>query len=290
MRAETAARACARTMSDHPSTSPTISVVIGAYNAAESLSATLESVLAQSFDDLECIVVNDASEDSTADRVEAFARRDSRVRLITMDFNGGLTRALVRGVAEARGAWLARIDAGDRWEPEKLARQLAYADAHTDVALIGSWTEETNLQTGVATVRRKPVDHDAIMSTLWRACPFVHSTILVRLDQVRACGGYDPAYRYAQDYDLYFRLLHRTRGHNLPEVLCDRTTHDTSALSFAHWKPQLRCSLVIRWKYHRLYNRPWFERARLLPEFALLALPAASKRLKQRLMGPRHAR
>lgn len=277
-------------MPDHPSTSPTISVVIGVYNAAGCLSSTLDSVLTQTFADLECIVVNDASEDGTADVVEAYASRDTRVRLVTLDANGGLTRALVRGVAEARGIWLARIDAGDRWHPEKLARQLAYVGAHADVGLIGCWTEETNLQTGVATVRRKPVEHDAIMSALWRACPFVHSTILARLDQVRACGGYNPTFHYAQDYDLYFRLLHLTRGHNLPEVLCYRTTHDVSALSFAHWKPQLRCSLAIRWKYYRLHGRPWRESARLLPEFALLALPAASKRLKQRLVGPRHAR
>ena len=277
-------------MSIAPSTSPTISVVIGVFNAACPLSATLESVLAQSFADLECIVVDDASEDNTADVVHAYASRDARVRLITLDANGGLTRALVRGVDESRGIWLARIDAGDTWHPEKLARQLAFGAAHPEVGLVGCWAEERNLQTGVVAVRRKPVEHESLLQSLWRACPFIHSTILVRLDHVRDCGNYDPAYRYAQDYDLYFRLLHVTRGHNLPEVLCARTTHDTSSLSYAHWKPQLRCSLAIRWKYYRLHDRPWLEGARLLPEFALLALPAASKRLKQRLMGRPHAR
>jgi len=277
-------------MPDHLPPSPAISVVIGVYNAADVMAATLDSVLAQTFDNLECIVVNDASDDSTAEVVEACASLDSRVRVITLKANGGLTRALVRGVAEAKGIWLARIDAGDRWHPEKLARQLAYANANPDVGLVGCWAEETNLQTGVTATRRKPVDHDAILRTLWQYCPFIHSTILARLDQVRACGGYDPACRYAQDYDLYFRLLHRTRGHNLPEILCHRTTHEMSALSFAHWKPQLRCSLGIRWKYYRLHGRVWRDGVCLLPELALLALPAGSKRLKQWLMGPRHAR
>lgn len=274
----------------HPAITPTVSVVIGAYNAAGSLSATLESVLAQSFADLECIVVNDASEDSTADVVGFYASRDSRVRLVSLEANGGLTRALVRGVDEARGTWIARIDAGDTWHLEKLARQLAFCAGHPEVGLVGCWAEERNVQTGVVTVRRKPVEHETILQSLWGACPFFHSTILMRVDHLRECGNYDPAYRYAQDYELYFRLLHLTRGHNLPEVLCHRTTHDMSALSFARWKPQLRCSLAIRWKYHRRYGGPRLMMARLLPDMAKLLLPASFKGLKQRLGRTRGAR
>lgn len=273
----------------NPATSPAVSVVIGAYNAAETLPATVDSVLAQSFADLECIVVDDASKDGTADVVAAYASRDPRVRLIALEANGGLTRALVRGVDEARGIWLARIDAGDTWHPDKLARQLACCEANPEVGLAGCWSEDTNLQTGVTGIRRKPVGHDVITSMLWRACPFIHSTILARLDLVRACGSYNPTYRYSQDYDLYFRMLHVTRGRNLAEVLCRRTTHDIHSLSFAHWKEQLRCSLAIRLKYYRQYQRPWRDFAGLLPDFAKLALPAWAKGLKQRLGGSRHA-
>lgn len=268
---------------------PSVSVVIGAYNAADTLRATLESVLGQSFFDLECIVLDDASQDETTALVQACAARDPRVRLIKLEANGGLTRALVRGVDEARGIWLARIDAGDTWHPDKLARQLACCEANPEVGIIGCWSEDTNLQTGVTGIRRKPVGHDVITSMLWRACPFIHSTILARLDLVRACGSYNPTYRYSQDYDLYFRLLQITHGHNLAEALCQRTTHDAAALSFAHWKEQLRCSLGIRWKYCRLHRRPWRDFAGLLPDCAKLALPVWSKGLKQRLWGSRHA-
>lgn len=277
-------------MPTSPAISPLVSVVIGAYNAAETLPATVDSVLAQSFGDLECIVVDDASLDGTDNWVRARAEQDPRVRLITLEANGGLTRALVRGVDEARGTWLARIDAGDTWHPEKLSRQLAYSAAHAEVGLVGCWSEDTNLQTGVAAIRQKPVEHDGIATMLWRGCPFIHSTILARLDLVRACGNYSPDFRYAQDYDLYFRLLQLTQGHNLPEVLCGRTTHDAAALSYAHWKAQLRCSLRIRWKYMRADHRPWRDRIGLLPDLAKLALPASFKRLKQQLVGSRHAR
>ena len=109
-------------MQTHSISSPLVSVVIGAYNAAGSLSATLDSVLAQSVADLECIVVDDASQDGTSDCVRTVAARDPRVRLVSLESNGGLTRALVRGVEEARGIWLARIDAGD----EQFGRTLPY--------------------------------------------------------------------------------------------------------------------------------------------------------------------
>lgn len=277
-------------MSTSPITAPSVSVVIGAYNAAATLPATVDSVLAQTFADLECIVVDDASQDGTGEWVRARAEQDPRLRLITLDTNGGLTRALVCGVNEARGNWLARIDAGDTWHPEKLSRQFAYSAAHAEVGLVGCWSEDTNLQTGATELRQKPVEHDAITTMLWHACPFIHSTILARLDLVRICGNYDPDFRYAQDYDLYFRLLKITQGHNLPEVFCGRTTHDAAALSYAHWKDQLRCSLAIRFKYYRRYRRPHRDYLMLLPDMAKLLLPVSSKRLKQRLKDPKHAR
>ena len=271
-------------------TSPTVSIVIGAHNAAATLSATLDSVLAQSVADWECIVVDDGSADDTAAVIHHYAARDPRVRCIALDVNVGLTRALVRGVDEARGRWLARIDAGDIWHPEKLARQLAFCSKHPDMGLIGCWSEDTNHQTGAVVVKRKPIEHEAIMASLRRSCPFIHSTMLARLDLVRACGNYDPAFQYGQDYDLYFRLLSLTRGHNLPEPLCQRSTHEASAISYTRWKPQLRCSLAIRWKYHHLHRRPWHELAHLLPDALRLLVPASFKGLKQRLGSARHAR
>jgi glycosyltransferase involved in cell wall biosynthesis len=277
-------------MQTHSISSPLVSVVIGAYNAAGSLSATLDSVLAQSVTELECIVVDDASQDGTSDCVRTVAARDPRVRLVSLESNGGLTRALVRGVEEARGIWLARIDAGDTWHPEKLRRQFAFLDQHSDVGLVGCRSEDANIQTGVVLRKEKPECHDKIMDSIWHGCPFIHSTVLARLDLVRDCGNYDPSFRYAQDYDLYFRLLQMTRGHNLPEVLCQRTTHGVSALSYAHWKEQLGCSLRIRLKYLRNFHRPWSDYFCLLPDLAKLAVPAGVKGLKQRLRGDAHAR
>jgi len=102
---------------------PVVSVVVPAYNAVASLAETLESALAQTVHDVEILVVNDGSSDQTSALTLDFARRDPRVRLVEQP-NGGVARARNRGVSEARGRFIAPLDADDLWHPTKLARQL----------------------------------------------------------------------------------------------------------------------------------------------------------------------
>jgi glycosyltransferase involved in cell wall biosynthesis len=109
-------------------TSPLVSVVVPAYNAAWSLDETLASVCAQTYPNLEVLVVDDGSTDSTVEVATAWARRDARVRLICKP-NGGVASARNRGMHEARGAYVAPIDSDDLWEPDNLERQVAALEA-----------------------------------------------------------------------------------------------------------------------------------------------------------------
>ena len=109
-------------------TSPLVSVVVPAYNAAWSLDETLASVCAQTYRDIEVLVVDDGSSDATAELATAWSRRDARVRLISKA-NGGVASARNRGMREARGVYVAPIDADDLWEPDHLERQVAALEA-----------------------------------------------------------------------------------------------------------------------------------------------------------------
>lgn len=102
---------------------PVVTVVIPAYNAQATLAETLESALAQTCREIEVIVVDDGSTDQTSALVAAYAARDGRVRL-SAQTNGGVARARNTGVAQARGAFVAPLDADDLWRPDKLERQL----------------------------------------------------------------------------------------------------------------------------------------------------------------------
>jgi len=271
------------TMNGAAQQTPIVSVVMGVHNEASEIVTTLESVFAQSLSDLECVVVDDGSTDDTVQVInEAFAE-EPRLRLVVQPEQDGLTRALVAGVTAASGTWLARIDAGDTWHPEKLARQVEFLNGHPEVGIVGCATEETNLQTGQVSIRRKPETSAAIEQTIWRACPFIHPTIVARLDLVRQCGGYDPAYPCSQDYDLYFRLLALTNGYNLPEPLACRPTHGERSISYTRWKDQVRCTLRIRWYYLRERHMPLACYRVLVPLLLKLLLPGFLKGLKQRL-------
>ena len=115
--------------------SPNISVVMGVYNGAANLRDTVQSVLSQEGVDLEFVIVDDGSTDSTPVLLEEVARTDRRVR-VARQSNLGLTRALIRGCAEARGEFIARQDCGDLSLPGRLLTQIRTMESHPDATLM----------------------------------------------------------------------------------------------------------------------------------------------------------
>lgn len=114
---------------------PLVTVVMPVFNGARTLRRSMDSVLDQSFPELELVVVDDASTDGTVAIVEEIAGRDDRVRLVRRERSGGPAAARNSGIEEATGRYLAFCDADDLWLPEKLARQLALAET-TGAALV----------------------------------------------------------------------------------------------------------------------------------------------------------
>lgn len=187
-----------------------VSVVIGVHNGAHHLVRTLDSVLSQNGVDLEVIVVDDGSVDSTPEILRACSQRDPRLRIVTFAHNRGLTEALIAGCADARGRYIARQDAGDRSLPGRLADQAAWLDAHPGAALVSCHTRfiglygdplydvlipeqelRTTLVSGVAGGFRGPSHHGSVM---------------MRADAYRRVGGYRQPFVVAQDLDLWLRL------------------------------------------------------------------------------------
>ena len=105
---------------------PLVSIIVPCYNAETFLGATLEAVIAQTFTDWECVVVDDASRDGSAAVLAQYAERDPRIRPVFQPVNGGAAAARNAGLGVIRGRYLAFLDADDYWLPEKLAKQVAY--------------------------------------------------------------------------------------------------------------------------------------------------------------------
>jgi hypothetical protein len=202
---------------------PQVSVVMSVYNGAATLAATMYSVLSQEGVAFEFIVIDDGSTDSSGAILDDYARRDSRVRVIHQE-NTGLTQALIRGCAEARGKYLARQDAGgDLSLPGRLGRQFAFLESNPGVVLTSCGTrfvgpegeflyemvqQGDELRWGLGQLRidrlRGPSSHP--------------STMFLRT-AYQAVGGYRPEFRVAQDLDLWMRMVEQGRCAAAPEVL-----------------------------------------------------------------------
>lgn len=187
-------------------TTPTVSVVIPAYGGVQWLPATLESLAAQTFPDWEAIVVDDCSPDDTRNLIAAWP--DCRVRLLRMAANGGPVRARNAGVAAARGRYIAGLDQDDLCRPERLARQVAYLDAHPGCALLGTQVEyltgDVVTQSGYP-----PVTTPGLVAWLLQLeNPLAWSSVMVRGEVARALDPFTrPELLYAEDFDLYGRVL-----------------------------------------------------------------------------------
>jgi len=184
-----------------------LSVVMAVFNGAAALPATLDSILTQTERDFELIVVDDGSTDATPAILADKAARDARLRIITQE-NAGLTRALIRGCAEARADIIARHDCGDRSYPERFARQLALiADGHAVVSCATRFVDVDGDLLYIACadgeeVRRSLLHDDA---SHIHGLPH-HGSAMFRRDAYTNAGGYRAEFRVAQDLDLWIRI------------------------------------------------------------------------------------
>jgi len=175
-------------------------------------------MLAQTFTDLELVVIDDGSSDTTPEVLRSI--EDPRVQVVTQE-NRGLPATLNRGIELARGEYLARQDHDDYSKPERLARQVAYLDAHPACALVGSWAEIVEGENASGRVHKHPCDDVAIKMDLLFDNAFVHSSVLIRREAVNGLGGYsiDPDRQPPEDYELWSRIARKHEVANLAEVL-----------------------------------------------------------------------
>src|SRR4051812_43027222 len=192
---------------------PLVSVVIPAYNAAGTITAAVDSVLRQTVGDLEVIVVDDGSADSTVE----IARQidDPRVTVVEQP-NSGPCIARNAGIELARGRYVALLDADDLWFPEKLERQLDWLRAHPTVKAVQTGALWVNSALEVVSVRRCNPSDDPLLQTLrFQNLPAFNSALMAERVLLGELGGYDASLAILEDWNLAIQLA---RGGNLGSI------------------------------------------------------------------------
>jgi glycosyltransferase involved in cell wall biosynthesis len=193
-----------------------VSVVIPTYNRAAIVVRAIESVLRQTFRDLELIVVDDCSADGTADAVVQIG--DARVQYVRLAKNRGQWHAENIGIARARGEWVAFLDDDDEWLPDKLQKQLARVDQEPDPRVSAVYCRSlAQDQDGLRPVREWLAPEGNVTASLLAGGQTMTPTVyMVKRSALLEVGGFDEALAGAQDWDLWLRLA--MAGHHFAAV------------------------------------------------------------------------
>lgn len=208
---------------------PDVTVLMAVYNGERHIGRAMESVLSQTHQNFQFVIVDDGSTDRTRDVVLSYG--DPRVRLVVMDRNVGLSAALNEGLRLTDAPLVARQDADDVSEPTRLERQIAVMTAQPGLALLGSQAVAIGDDgTPIGTVRRC-VEPATIRWFSVFDNPFIHTSVMFRRDAARALGGFNAVYDpFSQDYDLWCRIMDKHDVANLPDALVRYRVSETSII------------------------------------------------------------
>ncbi|BAY12841.1 glycosyltransferase [Calothrix sp. NIES-2098] len=193
-----------------------VSVIIPVYNGEKTIKKTIESVLNQSLSDLEIIVINDGSTDSTEEIVKSIS--DSRLKIFSYP-NAGLSASRNRGLSLAACDFVSFIDADDLWTSDKLESQMQALLAHENAALAYSWTDFIDADDNfVRTGARAKVTGDAYTKLLLSNFLENGSNPLIRKEAFTKVGNFDESLRAAEDWDMWLRLADSYEFVVVPQV------------------------------------------------------------------------
>jgi len=225
-----------------------ISVIIPTYNRASKLHKSLASVLAQTYTDFELLIIDDGSTDHTEEVVNSFG--DDRIRYSRMAQNGGASAARNEGVRLAQCEWIAFHDSDDIWRPEKLEKQVAYAKAHPEYAMV--YSSYLMHKDGDAFMVPNATWSGELEGDLFASLLVRNSigapTMLVRKSVLEEIGGFDTSLKSLEDWDLALRIAEKYQIGYVPEVLVDAYMSSGGVSSNVGAYYETRCKLIGRYR------------------------------------------
>ncbi|MCL6436418.1 MAG: glycosyltransferase [Leptolyngbyaceae cyanobacterium HOT.MB2.61] len=208
---------------------PLVSVVMPVYNAESYVGEAVESILAQTFDNFEFIILNDGSTDRSEQILKQYQQRDRRIRIVSRE-NRGLIATLNEGINCATGRYIARMDADDIALPERFSKQVEFLETHPDYVVVGSKVLLIDPEGLPICPFSTLTEHEAIDAAHMegKGGAICHPASMLRRDVLQKVGGYRQEMKYAEDFDLFLRLAEVGKVANLPHILLKYRMHANS--------------------------------------------------------------
>lgn len=235
---------------------PKVSIVLSAYNGDPWIDECIQSILGQTFEDFELIIIDDGSTDGTWGRINAY--KDDRIRTFKQE-NCGIAAAANRGVGYARAPYVARIDQDDVMMPTRLEREFAYLETNPHVALVCTYAQLIYDRIISNDLYRAPLSSKTLHLRLVFECPVVQPSVMFRTDVFRKLGGYDEDKRIygADDFDLWTRMA---KDHKLKCLAEPLTRYRVRPASFSHSNKSIDHNVLISERsLHRYLARTFTE-------------------------------
>ncbi len=216
---------------------PQVTLISASYNYGRYIGQMIQSVIDQTYTNWELIIADDGSQDNSVEIACSFD--DPRITVLLSGSNQGASRALNRAYSRARGKYVGNVDADDYLAPEKLEKQVAYMEAHPEVAVLGTYIvqiDEDGRQVEGRSTYWNNQCRDLNDIENWSFGPFVnalsHSTVLMRKASKDRVGHLNPDMKYAYDFELWLRfVVLGYRFHVLPERLTYYRVHSANLSS-----------------------------------------------------------
>ena len=201
--------------------------------AQPNLREAVESILNQTFTDFELILIDDGSNDATAEILDEYASRDARIILRRNQKNMGLARSLNQAISMSAGEYIARMDADDISLPDRLSQQRRFLETRPQVGVLGGAYQIIDSVGSISSpILNFPTEHNTLK---WRLCfenPIVHPAVMMRPEVVRRANGYNPEMaNWGEDYDLWQRLSGITQLSNVSFLVLSLRKHEDNVSS-----------------------------------------------------------
>jgi len=206
-----------------------VSVVTTVYNESKSFDQAPPSILNQTYEDFEWLILDDMSDDGTAEKLYELSEQDGRITVIEAEDHLGRAKCLNRVVEEAAGDYIAQQDFDDVSFQNRLELQKDFLDNNSDTGVVGGYYERIDERRGEQYVREVPTNHDELINSLPKYIPFAHTLVMFRKEAWLDAGGY-PLREDIEDLELWIEMAAAGwKLRNIPEVLGQHYVYDESS-------------------------------------------------------------